>query len=841
MHEKEDVIDLNKNSYFHKIVSSIVLTSFLSMTVTQSYAMTEGLPAGNPSPRSSFSAKVIPLDDLERLEQGVVKGVPTDLSVDRNPQESFIGEIARVLGASLANPTKVAPELLPQEGGKNDSDPEILKETSRVKERSSAVSGDSKHDDEQEILSPDLETGSPKGSAGSSEIKEEDDECSDEKTKAFIKEAMRSDVSREDLRKIAGAFFLTLALGTSLWGFMELWVNSFVNAFDTTPEGYTFTFINRNGAYFIDSLIIAQKTNIALAFTPYVFYRSLEFIERLFPSKAESSVTRKFSNRLEIPATTITALCALATAADLGFQLYESAINYSELVAQTATAFFVPFVWIDFYLRYAGLKDSILNYLFVEKSATLAHLTVPKAEREKVIDAIHEDEKNRNALDRFFSSRKESIYQMDKGQVVKRSESLKKFENSPIKKVKKLLEKEKRDSLSVTEQASLLQKEHERNQALELRRTRNRAVTLFIGSLLGTAGAYLSFEGTQSTAQSGLQLTLPGGINSIGVAEQLGIYKAEYDVWLKATESIRTPPLTEVGGNYVNATYINGTYVNVDALNNWWTQCVDSAESYQYVNNSLGSNGFSFGYNCPGVSFTIADSTASPGQFSLNLPTAIYWYTNIDGSFGAEAGIKNENNDDYYVAHDVSISLPTTDKGIADFFSGVRAAASGALTIKSTGDTLNRMMNSFSMLPDEILPGKRNLWMNSGILFASLIESLVYASPNGVSAWLSMQNTNVEQGLMWTLVAATVASATLNVFPDFDEIYTRIPHDVKSLLYYTGVLKQKGPNYIRDEMLKTVGKMARAAASGTPEFRAALIEIFGLKDKTIQRRRAIMA
>ncbi|NBT86601.1 MAG: hypothetical protein EBT45_08960, partial [Alphaproteobacteria bacterium] len=174
MHEKEDVIDLNKNSYFHKIVSSIVLTSFFSMTVTQSYAMNEGLPAGNPSPRSSFSAKVIPLDDLERLEQGVVKGVPTDLSVDRNPQESFIGEIARVLGASLANPTKVAPELLPQEGGKNDSDPEILKETSRVKERSSAVSGDSKHDDEQEILSPDLETGSPKGSAGSSEIKEED-------------------------------------------------------------------------------------------------------------------------------------------------------------------------------------------------------------------------------------------------------------------------------------------------------------------------------------------------------------------------------------------------------------------------------------------------------------------------------------------------------------------------------------------------------------------------------------------------------------------------------------------------------------------------------------------
>lgn len=539
MHEKEDVIDLNKNSYFHKIVSSIVLTSFFSMTVTQSYAMNEGLPAGNPSPRSSFSAKVIPLDDLERLEQGVVKGVPTDLSVDRNPQESFIGEIARVLGASLANPTKVAPELLPQEGGKNDSDPEILKETSRVKERSSAVSGDSKHDDEQEILSPDLETGSPKGSAGSSEIKEEDDdECSDERLKAFIKEAMRSDVSREDLRKIAGAVFLTLALGTSLWGFMELWVNSFVNAFDTTPEGYTFTFINRNGAYFIDSLIIAQKTNIALAFTPYVFYRSLEFIERLFPSKAESSVTRKFSNRLEIPATTITALCALATAADLGFQLYESAINYSELVAQTATAFFVPFVWIDFYLRYAGLKDSILNYLFVEKAATLAHLTVPKAEREKVIDAIHEDEKNRNVLDRFFSSRKESIYQMDKGQVVKRSESLKKFENSPIKKVKKLLEKEKRDSLSVTEQASLLQKEHERNQALELRRTRNRAVTLFIGSLLGTAGAYLSFEGTQSTAQSGLQLTLPGGINSIGVAEQLGIYKAQYDVWRQATEPI---------------------------------------------------------------------------------------------------------------------------------------------------------------------------------------------------------------------------------------------------------------------------------------------------------------
>jgi hypothetical protein len=775
--------------------------------------------------------------------------------VDRNPQESFIGEIARVLGASLANPTKVAPELLPQEGGKNDSDPEILKETSRVKERSSAVSGDSKHDDEQEILSPDLETGSPKGSAGSSEIKEEDDECSDEKTKAFIKEAMRSDVSREDLRKIAGAFFLTLALGYGIRGYIELWVNSFVNAFDTTPEGYTFTYINPNGAHFIDSLIIAQKTNISVAFTPYLFYRSLEFIERLFPSEAESSVTRKFSNRLEIPATTITALCALATAADLGFQLYAGTVHNYKLIAQTTTAFFAPLIMMDFYLRYAGLKDSILNYLFVEKAASLAHLTVPKAEREKVIDAIHEDEKNRNALDSFFSSRKESIYQMDKGQVVKRSESLKKFENSPIKKAKKLLEKEKRDSLSVTEQASLAQKEHERNQALELRRTRNRAVTLFIGSLLGTAGAYLSFEGTQSTAQSGLQLTLPGGLNSIGAEQFTAVAKAAYDVWLKATESIRTPPLTEVGGNYINATYINGTYVNgtgteiggsyvnVDALDQWCFPCLDGIIwTSKNVNETtgIGTGVGSFGYQCGGVSYQIQSWTFNlPVDAELNTDNCAGWYAYLDGFFGAEAGIKNENNDDHYLAHDISISLPTVDKGVANFFSGVRAFASGALTIKSTGDTLSRMMNSFSMHPDEILPGKRNLWMNGGVLFASLIESLVYASPNGVSSWLSMRDTNVGQDLMWTLIAATVASATLNVFPDFDEIYTRIPHDVKSLLYYTGVLKQKGPNYMRDEMLKTVGKMARAAASGTPEFRAALVEMFGIKDKVMERRRAL--
>ncbi len=285
--------------------------------------------------------------------------------------------------------------------------------------------------------------------------------------------------------------------------------------------------------------------------------------------------------------------------------------------------------------------------------------------------------------------------------------------------------------------------------------------------------------------------------------------------------------------------------MNVDALDEWCFPCLDGIIwTSKDVNETtgIGTGVGSFGYHCEGLSYqNNAWIFNLPVDTERNTDNCAGWYAYIDGNLAALAGIENENNNYTSVSKDISIKLPAVDKGVANFFSGLRASASGALTIKSTGDTLNRMITSFSMHPDEILPGKHNLWMNGGILFASLIESLVYASPNGVSSWLSTRNTNVDQGLMWTLIASTVASATLNVFPDFDEIYTRIPHDVKSVLYYSGVLKQKGSNHLRDEMLKILGKIASAAASGTPEFRAALVEMLGLKDKTIQRRRAIMA
>ena len=259
--------------------------------------------------------------------------------------------------------------------------------------------------------------------------------------------------------------------------------------------------------------------------------------------------------------------------------------------------------------------------------------------------------------------------------------------------------------------------------------------------MLGTAGAYLSFEGTQSTAQSGLQLTLPGGINNIGAAEQLALNGAAYDVWLKATESIRTPPLTEAGGTYVNATYINGTYVNgtgtyvggsyvnVDALDEWCFPCLDGIIwTSKDVNETtgIGTGVGSFGYHCGGLSYQNNTWTFNlPVDTERNTDNCAGWYAYIDGDLASLAGIKNDYNDDTSVAKGIAIKLPAVDKGVADFFSGLRASASGALTIKSTGDTLSRIMNSFSMHPDEILPGKRNLWMNGGVLFASLIESLV--------------------------------------------------------------------------------------------------------------------
>ncbi|MBY0282219.1 MAG: hypothetical protein K2W94_08730 [Alphaproteobacteria bacterium] len=879
MHEKEDVIYVNNNSYFQKIVSSIVLISFLSMTVTQTYASTEELvPINSHSRPGSASGKVVQDPDQGGVELREMLTQPPRPNIDR----------------ITYNTRKVVPLEIEVNPNHDDSSPQ-----KHPQEEAKATKDDDDSDDDEESEK-----------SKSSKV--------DPKTRAAAAEAMRSGINAEDIKRIKAAALLTVILGTGLWGLMELWINSVINAVDSTEPGYKFTYETREGAEAIDEIILAQRVNIAIAFSSFFFYRSLKLADRLLPSKAIDEVTRKFSYCAEVPGELAAIGFALFTAASSGFELYTSLINYSRTVAGVTTGFFVPLTMMDFYLRYAELKDSTYDYLFVDNAEHLASLTIPKDKQPQVIKEIHDDAQNREELERFFAGRKEAIYKEPAEQMLKRWREVKDLEakGSTVKQAKRLLKKEndeflspeeqaivvkelklieeereslkttKRDTLALDKQAILAAEENKKNKALEFRRTRNKGLSLFISSLIMAGAIYYGFKGSQGNSKSAFKLTVPGGTKNAANEAELAIDITRYKIFRDATAATRSAglrgSLTDV---YIPDFNITKPY-NVEELLKWCKPCLEGVIWKSYNVNAttgVGVGTGSMGYDCDGVSFQENDWGFSlPQDKQVNPGTCAAWEYWIDRDYAEYAKIKDENTDDYYSDDgDDSVSIPIAAEGASNFIGGVEAVAGGLLTIKTSSKTVVDILNSFTKNPDEILPGKHNLLMNTAVSLTALTEALIYATPAAIAAWLSTQGSKTPAGVNWWFTASKYASSTLNVFPDFSEIYTRIPLDLMSVYYNTHIpsgvqnmfngMHAHTPNsikipfdyvsslsvsgvsklfnyfglseqdYIRNQMLKMVNNMAYTAAHGTPGYRVSLIEMFGVRDKAKIRRKAVMA
>jgi len=258
MHEKEDVIYVNRNSYFHKIVSSIVLVSFLSMTIGQSYAMTDGLETTRENPRIKPSlSKVSPASDgfdsenHDVIEMGNL--ISSSLSAN-SAQVQVDGEQQKVLNSLQKLLASFTSKVTPHHQTGESRDRENAFPGSTVVPIGANAEGE--EDEESHLRS------------GLSGVLGEDDPCEDVKVKAFFAEAMRSDVSKEDLRKAIGAAILTIALGYVIRSEVNWWINAFVNQFGTTDVGYRFIYMNRYGNYFINELINWELGNLAVTLTP---------------------------------------------------------------------------------------------------------------------------------------------------------------------------------------------------------------------------------------------------------------------------------------------------------------------------------------------------------------------------------------------------------------------------------------------------------------------------------------------------------------------------------------------------------------------------------------------
>jgi hypothetical protein len=228
--------------------------------------------------------------------------------------------------------------------------------------------------------------------------------------------------------------------------------------------------------------------------------------------------------------------------------------------------------------------------------------------------------------------------------------------------------------------------------------------------------------------------------------------------------------------------------------------------------------------HCPGVSPAIKDFTSNPGDFDYPEMCAV-WYEYIDGDFAGFAGIKNENNYDDQVTPPYTFNIPAASEALAVIGGIVRAVGVAALTVKTVMEFSKRVKNSFTRKPDEILTGKHNIYVNSLLMPMAFVESLNRAVPSGMAAWISMQGTNTNQGLVWSLSSSTTVSSAFNVFPDFDTTYTTMVHDmyewlVLPLYKYTWNKTyhiNENPSLVYTKLIRKTNQIMSGVRSAKPE------------------------
>ena len=838
-------------SRLRKVITAITVVSYMVMCIGQSYAMdprveVDGYSKGRKLSQVGVDPTVVNLSDALEGEKKDNEGV----GIVKIKDDNQIALATVVDAASVEHRLIVQghPTSNVQEGGLELGDESLEDETNpAMQDRSLAFQVlDTEEDAIEQVQPRNLPV-----------LDTPDDESSEPTLKPFVEEVMRDELSQRDTYLLIAGRSLAGAVCMDEEGEKSLWVQTLIGALSTTISGYRYIYINKEGDNLTDQANYAQLIFFGILLSPYILYRSQQFVDRSFPAAAESNIKTKANNWAEYSAIGTVAVLSLIAAGTTAFQLYSNTVHDFPVYAETITPFVFLFALIDNSLRYADLKESIFKYLFVDRAGVNADAVVAK-EKAKIDNAqvspepeiattsalteatqkavaAHKAEMHRDSLSNIYQSAKEKISEMTSEEVIARSEKLKQLKGKPVKWIKALMGKE--DQVESVQNQTLTASNLQEFvvydaglKAKEARRNRRGWIGRVGGGVLGAAAFYLTYKGTVDILQDASQISFSDGIGNIGGALQHLLYLAAFNTFVYDTRYVRTGP------------EVNGTDLNPEALGHWFRECVNSAEDYQYLNNSIGSKGFSFGYDCPGVSYQTNTWEANPGDLDPEIDEI--WYDFMFGYFAGYAGIKNDYNTDDQVHPIFTLEITPAVKGLTIAGGVLRGTASAALTARSVSETIEHIISSFVSHPDEILTGKRNIWMNIPVSILSTMISLDRALPAGAQAWISGQTnsegTSDNPGLDWTFITAAVLSTAFAMYIDFDDIYSRIPHDIEYSLLSMGLLSKKSPSYLKDEWIGQINKIAAGTATGHSPFVNGMADVFGL-NKVAARRRAIVA
>lgn len=125
-------------------------------------------------------------------------------------------------------------------------------------------------------------------------------------------------------------------------------------------------------------------------------------------------------------------------------------------------------------------------------------------------------------------------------------------------------------------------------------------------------------------------------------------------------------------------------------------------------------------------------------------------------------------------------NIPTyTSPPGADVGAGIGAALSAlaqyGMSVLACKSFFERWINSYRKHPTEVLPGKRNTYLTTVVMSWALIQSFVRSAPVLISGLRLLYNDHMDPALRWIILGAATTTSMATYFPEFDEVYSRIP------------------------------------------------------------------
>ena len=542
-------------------------------------------------------------------------------------------------------------------------------------------------------------------------------------------------------------------------GAKKAWYQGTVNTIVTTTEGYTWLRIDPTYKDWFDGVSF-QDYNMPIALSPYILYRCQELMKRLFPTANESKLKQRFSTPVEAMLGAGVIAAAISVAFQAAFDFYKGSINEYQKYTQMMTPFLFAFIFMDMWLRYDDLKTWAFKMVGIKKFDTPG-IDVKRAAVTRSLN------KMKDGINKQLRSNDEHLYkQLDERQRLLQEQG----ELKPL--IDTLLNDGDVWQLPIENEAvSALEwgQSHVINVKQLTTRPKMPKFGYAVGLTLGALIWYFKFSSSQYSLNTLSQLSFSENkLGRVGDAALFDINVAANNAFLRGTESIWRNAERDVNGTRI---------LNQPALDNWFDRCRKSTKVKKVVNDPVYGKIISIIFaRCQGVGREILWGVTDL-ENDLAPEMADAWWNYMNGGYGADAGVKNENNDDAYLVDIPDTDVKSSVNGFSIGLGVVSATAIALLTAKTGYEFVDRVKNSFVPNPSHILRGKHNRLVNGAVMAFALPESALYTLTTGVGAWRSMWDTDMNHTLLWVIAGGVMAAAIANVYGEFDDYYTRFYYD----------------------------------------------------------------